>query len=283
MAEVLQVKNLNKSYPHFTLKDVSFSLQEGKITGFIGRNGAGKSTTLYSLLQFVHPDSGEILFWGEKLPKEERRIKQRIGFVSSGMSYYQRKKLKTITQITKAFYDQWDEEAYKHYMARFGLKEDKTPMQLSNGMKIKYALTLALSHHTELFILDEPTSGLDPASREDLLDIFMALCDQGKTILFSTHIISDLDKCADNIIYIKEGQIIAESDIKSFVQSYRIAEYGEGQLTEEQRNFLIGERRQKKGLSALVKKKDAEHLQEFCHTADLEAIMVHLEKEEKYD
>lgn len=221
---VLEVKNLCKKYPAFELKNVSFSLEKGKITGFIGRNGAGKSTTLKSLFNFVHPDSGEVIFFDNNFRGNEFEIKQRVGFVSGGIDYYSRKKIKTITAITKSFYDKWNDDAYTKYMAMFKLDENKTPAQLSAGMKVKYALTLALSHNAELLILDEPTSGLDPVSRDDLLDVFMELCENGITILFSTHITSDLDKCADNIIYIKSGMLLAESDIKSFADSYKVLE-----------------------------------------------------------
>jgi ABC-2 type transport system ATP-binding protein len=276
---VLQVKNLCKKYPAFELKDVSFSLERGKITGFIGRNGAGKSTTLKSLFNFVHPDSGEILFFNNNFHDDEFGIKQRVGFVSGGVDYYPRKKIKTITSITKSFYDKWDDDAYTKYMAMFKLDENKTPAQLSAGMKVKYALTLALSHNAELLILDEPTSGLDPVSRDDLLDVFMELCESGITILFSTHITSDLDKCADNIIYIKSGMLLAESDIKSFVDSYKVLELTKDQLTENLQSKLIGCKKSKNGFSALIRTSDASSVDIDYISADLESIMIHLEKE----
>lgn len=281
MTNVLEVKHLCKHYPSFTLKDVNFSLEKGKITGFIGRNGAGKSTTLNSLLHFVHPDNGEILFWGEDVSVREMEIKQKIGFVSSGMSYYPNKKLKAVTNVTKSFYREWDEEAYQNYMREFELDENKTFRQLSMGMKIKYALALALSHNAELLILDEPTSGLDPVSRENLLEIFMGLCDRGKTILFSTHITSDLDKCADNIIYIRNGQIVEQSALSEFVNTYRLVEYGENELTPEQMDKLIGKRRNKNGWTSLIRSKEAANFPGNISEADLDGIMVHLESEGK--
>lgn len=276
---VLEVKNLCKKYPAFELKNVSFSLEKGKITGFIGRNGAGKSTTLKSLFNFVHPDSGEVIFFDNNFRDNEFEIKQRVGFVSGGIDYYPRKKIKTITAITKSFYDKWDDDAYSKYMAMFKLDENKTPAQLSAGMKVKYALTLALSHNAELLILDEPTSGLDPVSRDDLLDVFMELCESGITILFSTHITSDLDKCADNIIYIKSGMLLAESDIKSFVDSYKVLELTKDQLTGNLQSKLIGCKRSKNGFSALIRTSDASSADMDYINADLESIMIHLEKE----
>ena len=232
--EALSVKGLCKEYPSFSLKDISFSVEQGTIMGFIGRNGAGKTTTLKSILNLVHPSRGGIRFFGMELEKNELEIKKQIGFVSGGVDYYVKKKIRTITNVTRRFYDDWDEQAYRRYMARFELDENKTPDQLSAGMKVKYALTLALSHRAKLLILDEPTSGLDPVSRDDLLDVFMKLCDEGKTILFSTHITSDLDKCADNIIYIKKGRIIADAPMR---EPY-IA-YFQGGLTYEHAKFGV--------------------------------------------
>lgn len=228
---VLDVQGLTKTYPAFKLNDVSFSLDKGKITGFIGRNGAGKTTTLKSLTDMLHPDSGTVRFFNLPFEAHQHDIKQKIGFVTGGIDYYSKKKIKTIANITKGFYQNWDEQAYQHYMTLFKLDENKTPSELSEGMKVKYALTLALSHHAELLILDEPTSGLDPVSRDELLDIFMDLSDAGKTILFSTHITSDLEKCADNIIYIKEGKIIDESSLQTFVDGYKIVSFEKNDKT----------------------------------------------------
>lgn len=277
-AEVLTVKNLCKTYPAFTLKNVSFSLEKGKITGFIGRNGAGKSTTLKALFHFLHPDSGEIRFFGDSITEHELAIKQRVGFVSGGIDYYTKKKIKTITAVTKAFYPAWDDAAYQKYLKLFALDENKTPSQLSAGMRVKYALALALSHNAELLILDEPTSGLDPISRDDLLDVLMALCDEGKTILFSTHITSDLDKCADQIIYIQNGEILANSSIQSFVQGYKTVMLAE-KCPLEKETLLIGTKRSKNGYTALVKTENAAALGLPCTDANLESIMIHLEKE----
>lgn len=218
---ILEVKNLYKQYPAFFLDRVSFTLEAGKITGFIGRNGAGKTTTLKCLLNFVHPDEGEISFFGKNFLENELEIKQKIGFVSGGISYYPRKKLKLIAKVTKSFYANWDDHAYREYMSLFELDENKTPAELSAGMKVKFSLALAMSHGAKLLLLDEPTSGLDPVSRDELLDVFLELAKRGATILFSTHITSDLDKCADHIIYLKSGRVVAASTIAEFVQDYQ--------------------------------------------------------------
>ena len=280
MSNVLEVRDLTKIYPGFTLDHIGFSLSEGRITGFIGRNGAGKTTTLHSLLGFLAPDGGEIRFWGQDIRRDALAIKQRVGFVSAGMSFYNKKKLRTITEITRSFYEHWDEEVYRRYLALFALEEDKTPEKLSNGMKIKYMLSLAMSHGADLLILDEPTSGLDPISREELLEIFLDLRDRGKTILFSTHITSDLDKTADDILYISVGKLRADDTLDGFVDSWRLAEYPSNEISAEESSLLSGRRRTRDGFTALVKTSCADRLSVPVRAANLDEIMVHLEKED---
>ncbi len=276
---ILSVMDLNKKYEQFELSNVSFTLEKGTITGFIGRNGAGKTTTLKSLLNFVHPDRGEILFFGREFKDSEFEIKQKVGFVSGGINYYPKKKIKVISATTRRFYKQWDNRAYSHYMDMFKLDENKTPDELSEGMKVKYSLALALSHNAELLILDEPTSGLDPVSRDDLLGVFLELEAKGITILFSTHITSDLDKCADNILYIKNGKILANTHMNSFLSQYRVLELTEEQLTDDLKLKLIGCKKSKYGYSALIKTADCRNVNAKMSDVDLESAMVHLERE----
>lgn len=216
--KILKISGLSKEYPKFSLQDVSFSMHSGRIMGFIGRNGAGKTTTLKAILNIIHPSGGEIECFGLDMNKHEDEIKQRIGFAGGAVDYYKKKKISDIIAVTKKFYDNWDEKEYQKYMKIFELDEDKTPSELSQGMKVKLSLVLALSHRAELLILDEPTSGLDPVSRDELLEIFKYLKNQGVSVLFSTHITSDLDKCADDITYIKDGKIIYTGNKEEFVR-----------------------------------------------------------------
>ena len=269
----LSVRGLCKAYPSFHLKDVSFDLVPGEITGFIGRNGAGKTTTLNAILSFVRKDAGEVSFWGLDGGKNAREIKEKIGFVSAGMTYYTTKKLKTITTVTRSFYPGWQEDAYQAYMRRFGLEEEKTPAALSNGMKIKYALALALSHGAELLILDEPTSGLDPVSREELIEIFLSLRDAGKTILFSTHITSDLEKCADRVLFLRRGELAADLPLTEFADAYRILDC----VLPPQ--HALGACRARTGYTALLSRQDAAGL-DGARVPTLDEIMVHLDREE---
>ncbi len=282
--DLLTVKGLCKAYPGFALKDVSFSLRAGTVTGLIGRNGAGKTTALKSLVNLVHPDRGEMIFFGKPFLGNELSAKQQIGFTLGGIDYYPAKKIKTITAVTRRFYPDWDETQYRRYMQAFGLDEEKTPKALSEGMKVKYSLALALSHHARLLILDEPTSGLDPVSREEILDLFLDLAEQENVgILFSTHITSDLEKCADNIIYIRNGRILAEMQLSAFEDQYRLAELSDD-VPEALSGSLIGLKREKAGKSALIKTANLPMNQPFpgvtFKTAGLDAIMVHLEKEQ---
>ncbi len=282
MAEkVLEIRGLCKDYPAFHLKDVSFSLERGRIMGFIGRNGAGKTTTLKSALNIVHPAAGELKYFGLDFAENELEIKRRIAFVSGGANYYPNKKLAAITAVTRSFYEHWDEEAYRRYLKLFNLDESKTPKALSAGMQVKYALALALSHGAELLILDEPTSGLDPVSRDELVDVFLSLADEGVSILFSTHITDDLDKCADDVTYIRNGEIVFSLPIGELREKYRAVAVTAEQA-EKYADRLIGCKRAKEGFTALVERGELEE-ELPGRAAGLEEIMVHLDKEARDD
>ncbi|MCM1578867.1 MAG: ATP-binding cassette domain-containing protein [Ruminococcus sp.] len=276
---ILEVKDLCKKYPSFTLGSVSFDVSQGSVTGFIGRNGAGKSTTLKSILGLVHPDSGEVNFFGKNFRENEKEIKREIGYVSGGSFFYPNKPLKAVTAVTKRFYENWDDELFKSYTEKFSLDVNKTHSRLSEGMKIKYALALALSHHAKLLILDEPTSGLDPISRDELLDIFNELAKEGTTIFFSTHITSDLEKSADSIIYIRQGKIAAQDTLKGFTERYKAAALTDSEFDAADKSLLIGCKPAKTGYTAVVLSENAGRIKGEITAADLETVMVHLEKE----
>ncbi len=217
---IVELGSVCKTYPEFRLNNVSFSLEEGKITGFIGRNGAGKTTTIKAMLNLIHTDGGEISYFGIPLKGHETEIKQRIGYSTGTLSWYPRKKIREISDVSRSFYNRWDEDAYRRYITLFGIDENKKPIELSEGMKVKFNLLLALSHRAEVLILDEPTSGLDPFSRDELLELFRTLKEHGVTVFFSTHITSDLERCADNIVYISRGEIKADCSAENFLQNY---------------------------------------------------------------
>lgn len=221
MNTLIEVEKLCKSYPGFSLDNVTFNLAPGRIMGFIGKNGAGKSTTLKTILNMIHPDSGTVKMFGKDYYINEKECKEQIGVVFGGIDFYPLKKLSSITAVTKCFYANWDDEDYHKYIKLFSLDESKKFKELSSGMKVKYLLALALSHHAQLLILDEPTSGLDPVSRDELLHIFKRIVKDGnRSVLFSTHITSDLDRCADDITYIQNGKIIRSCDKETFIHSF---------------------------------------------------------------
>lgn len=277
----LDIRNLNKKYPNFQLKDVSFQLEKGYIMGFIGANGAGKTTTIKSILNMIHMDSGEVCILGKNMAEHELELKQEVGYAFGGVDFYTRSKMKKLTDVIKKFYTNWDDETYRTYLRRFKLDENKKIAELSTGMKVKYGLTLALSHGAKLLILDEPTSGLDPVARDDLLDIFQELVVDGEiSILFSTHITSDLEKCADFITFIENGQIIASSEKNDFKESYRLLSGGESQLNQVKEQ-LISYKINSFGFTGLIHAKDFDPSSNIkATTPSLEEIMIYFSKKE---
>lgn len=280
---MLKIQGLTKHYPTFSLNSVSFHLEPGYIMGFIGRNGAGKTTTLKTMLNMVHPDAGQVTMFGQDYYANELGCKQQLGVVLGEFDYYNDKKLRQITAVTKRFYSQWDEQQYRAYLKLFSLDENKRVKELSAGMRVKYALALALSHQAKLLILDEPTSGLDPVSRDELLQLFQRIVETGeRSILFSTHITSDLEKCADYITYIRNGTMIESCDRETFTEQYRLVQGKRSQLTPAVCKVLLGRQENAFGFSGLIWARDLGKLTEPLQVApaDLDSIMVYREKED---
>jgi ABC-2 type transport system ATP-binding protein len=277
----LNIKNLNKKYEHFHLKDISFQLEKGYIMGFIGANGAGKTTTIKSILNLTRMDSGEIHIMGKEMIEHEVELKQEIGFAFGDIDFYTRSRIKTLTNVIKKFYHNWDDETYFNYLKKFNLNENKKIAELSTGMKVKYSLALALSHGAKLLILDEPTSGLDPVARDNLLDIFQELVEDGEiSILFSTHITSDLEKCADYITYIDNGQIINSSDKEEFIDTYRLVNGKSDQLNLI-KDQLIAYKKNSFGFTGLIHTRDFDSSLDMKSTVpNLEEIMIYFSKKE---
>ncbi len=278
---LLEVEGLTKRYPGFTLDSVSFRLETGYIMGFIGRNGAGKTTTLKSMLGLVHADAGSVRIDGTEYREDEHLAKQKLGVAFGGVDYYPRAKLSDIARVTRRFYEAWDETQYCALLQRFQLDEKKRVRELSQGMKVKFSLALALSHNAKLLLLDEPTSGLDPVSREELIELLQHIVEDGEhSILFSTHITSDLEKCADYITYIRGGRIAASTDLDSFKSEYRLVRGTRAQLTEPLVQKFIGARKNAFGFTALAKAEDAAAMEGLeIAPADLESIMIYFDGE----
>ncbi len=280
MNEVLKLENVNKKYPTFSLKDVSFSIEPGQIMGFIGRNGAGKTTTLKCIMNLIHFESGKISAFDKDMSENELENKQRIGFALSELNYYPNKTIRQLMSVTKKFYKNFDEQKFNEVCKLFNLDLDKKLEQLSSGMKVKYSVAIALSHHAELLILDEPTSGLDPVSRDEILDIFRQIVKSGdRAILFSTHITSDLDKCATNITYIHDGEIIYSGTKKEFVNSYLFVK--DKTMNKSLIDHYIAYKELDDRIEGLIKVNDKQYFLDAglqTNEPDLEEIMVYLER-----
>ena len=209
MENILEVKNLNKRYKEFELKNINLSLPHGMIMGLIGENGAGKTTTIKSILNLIRIDSGEIKIFGLDLGKDEKEIKENVGVVLDDSFLSEYLTGKDINKIMKKIYKNWDEELFFKYLKEFNLPIDKISKEFSSGMKMKLKIAVALSHKPKLLILDEPTSGLDPVARNEILDIFQDFIENGEnSILVSSHITSDLEHVADYITFINNGEIV---------------------------------------------------------------------------
>ena len=280
MNEMLRIENINKRYPSFSLKNVSFAIKPGQIMGFIGRNGAGKTTTLKCIMNLVHYESGGVYAFGKDMTKNELECKQRIGFALSELNYYPNKTIRQLMNVTKRFYKQFDDHKFEEACRLFNLDIDKKLEELSSGMKVKYSVAIALSHHAELLILDEPTSGLDPVSRDEILDIFRQIVkNKDRAILFSTHITSDLDKCASDITYIHDGEIIYTGTKEDFVNSYLFVK--DKKANKELLNEYIAYKEFDDRIEGLISadKKDVFIKNNIePQEPDLEQIMVYLER-----
>ena len=280
MTEILTVRNLCKHYPAFELHDVSFSIRASSIMGLIGRNGAGKTTTIKSILRLVRPDGGSVEFLGQPVDDDAATLRREAGYVSGDLCYYPRKRLSQLTAVTRSFYSAWDSARYEALLRRFSLDDSKRVCELSAGMKVKYQLACALSHGAKLLILDEPTSGLDPVSRDDLLDLLRSLCEQdGVSILFSTHITSDLDACADDVTYLQNGTVAQSVSLAGFTAPWKKLTGPETALAPALRGALRGLRVHRGEFEALYPSDlpcPAGCREEL---ADLQTVMVYLERE----
>ena len=222
MENILEVTGLEKKYENFKLKGIDFSLPEGCITGFIGINGAGKTTTINSILDIIHRDRGNIKFFGKSLAGNEKEIKNRIGIVFDDGYFYDELSMEEMKSIIAPSYSRWSDKCYRDYMERFSLDPNQRIETLSKGMKMKFSLVLALSHQADLLIMDEPTSGLDPLMRSQFLEILKEYMKEGgKGALFSTHIVSDLEKVADLLILIDNGEILLKEEKDILLDKYR--------------------------------------------------------------
>lgn len=239
MKNSIEVTALNKSYKNFSLNDLSFTVPEDCITGFIGINGAGKTTTIRTILGLAQKSSGIIKIFGKDMESSSQELKNRVGVVLDEGGFYNELNMEEMKSIIAPAYSSWNEKEYRKYMERFSLDPRQKIATLSKGMRMKYSITLALSHRAELLIMDEPTSGLDPLLRNQFLDIMKEFMKQGgKGVLFSTHITSDLDKVADMLILIHEGRILFEREKDALLDGYRLIKGDARALNSENKRLL---------------------------------------------
>lgn len=250
---MLEVKNLTKKFKTFELDNVSFKLEPGYIMGFIGPNGAGKSTTIKLIMNLLKKDSGEIKVFNKDNIEFEKEIKNRIGFVYDESYFYEDLSINQMKNIVASFYKEWNDELFNKYMKDFDLDPKQKIKKLSKGMKMKFSLALALSHNADLIIMDEPTSGLDPVFRREILDILYSIIqDEKKSIFFSTHITTDLEKIADYITFINDGKIIFSKPKDEILESYAIIKGGNSLLDKDTRKEFIGIRQTNVGFEGLT-------------------------------
>ncbi len=256
MDAILQLSGLCKKYDGFSLDNVSFSLPYGCIMGFVGENGAGKSTTIKAVLNLIRRDQGEIQVFGKDNIQNELEIKEQIGVVFDSLNLPEMIRPLDVGRMMKSVYRQWDGAKYDQYLAQFQLPAKKLVKDLSRGMKMKLAIAVALSHSARLLLLDEATSGLDPIVRDEILDILLEFIqDESCGVLFSSHITGDLEKIADYVTFIHQGKILLSEPKDLLLEKYGVIRCTKEELAALDKSAVVGVRRHQFGVEALVEKK----------------------------
>ncbi|QGM29080.1 ATP-binding cassette domain-containing protein [Bacillus sp. N3536] len=253
MENVVEFTNVTKRFKDFTVKNIDLQVKQGFVTGFIGANGAGKSTSIKMMMNLLRPDVGEIKLFGLDYKKHEKAIKERIGFVYDGNVFFEGLNMKDIKRIVAPAYKHWDDKVFYQYIEKFELPLNKAIKTFSKGMQMKASLAIALSHHAELIIMDEPTAGLDPIFRRELLDLLQELMvDGNRTIFFSTHITTDLDRIADYIAFMQSGELVFNQSIHDVAENYSIVKGRLDLLDRDTEKAFIHVHRATTGFEALT-------------------------------
>lgn len=241
----LTVSGLAKNYKEFSLSDVSFEVPQGAIVGLIGENGAGKSTTLNAILGLIHKDAGEISIMGSPIEELSLDMKEKIGVVFDGTNFSEELTPKKLNKVLKGIYASWDEDFFISLLKKLSLPFQKKIKSFSKGMKAKLSIAVAFAHHPKLLILDEATSGLDPIVRDHILDMFLDFVqDEENSILVSSHITTDLEKVANYIVFIHEGQLIFSKPKDELLEHYGIVKCGAAQFEALNQQDIIAYRKQ---------------------------------------
>ncbi|TCT16177.1 ABC-2 type transport system ATP-binding protein [Natranaerovirga pectinivora] len=257
MSTILNINNISKHFKDFSLNNISFTLDRGYVMGFIGSNGSGKTTTIKLIMNLLSADSGSIEVFGLDHKKNEKSIKDRIGFIYDECYFFEHLSIMDNANILGPLYSQWDKEVFLNYVKRFELNPKQKLKKLSKGMKTKFQIAFALSHNAEFLIMDEPTAGLDPVFRREFLDIiYDVMQDDHRSVFFSSHITSDLDRIADFVTFIDKGKIIFSQSMEVVKESYIILKGNNEILKSINKDHLIGLRQSSVGFEALTTDKN---------------------------
>lgn len=255
MENILDIKNLTKSYKAFTLENINLSLPKGYIMGLIGENGAGKTTLIKLIMNLVKKNAGSIDIFGMDNLKYEKEVKDRIGFVYDNCFCYDYLSLEDNAKLMSSLYSKWSFDTFERYINKFSLNKKQKLRELSKGMRMKFALCLALSHGAELIIMDEPTAGLDPIVRTEVLEELQDLIEKEElTIIISTHITKDLEKIADYITFLKDGKIVFSNSKEDIFENYKVIKGNNNTLSKEAEDIFIGVRKNKYSFEGLTTK-----------------------------
>ena len=283
MSNAIEIKNVTKRVKEFTLNDVSFELPKGYIMGLIGPNGAGKTTTIKLILNMLKRDSGTIKVLGLDNIDDESKVKEEVAVVFDQPYYIDEWNLNDVEKAVGMFYKKWDGKVFDSYLKRFGLSRSKKVKDLSRGMKMKLMIAVAFSHNAKVLILDEPTGGLDPVARDEFIDLLGEYIQDGeRSVIFSTHITSDLEKIADYINFIRKGKIIYTGTKDELLEKYCIIKGGNDDIILSDKKNIIGLREHSTGFEGII---DVENLRGFSthvitEKATLDDIVVYMNKED---